>query len=199
MKLGWIKGGSILSGIVASACCIGPLVFSLLGLGSFGFAAALEKWRPLFMAATFSFLGLAFYLTYRKKTVHCVDGTCEVKTAGRSQKIILWTVAALAVALAFYPQWGPALGVGASNPAVVQAVQASQTLELGISGMTCEGCALNVKNALVSVPGVIDAAVSYEEGKAVVKLSGSQAGRERVSKAVEKAGYKVVSENEKTN
>ncbi|MCI0404797.1 MAG: cation transporter [candidate division Zixibacteria bacterium] len=198
MRTGWIKGGSILSGLVASACCIGPLIFSLLGLGSFGLAAALEKWRPLLMTVTFGFLGLAFYLTYRKKVVHCADGTCEVKTAGKAQKMTLWTVAALAVALALYPQWGPALGIGVTKAPVIQATQASQTVELGVSGMTCEGCAQNVKSALVSVPGVADAEVSWEEGKAVVKVSNS-VEKSQLKVAVEKSGYKVVSEPKKTN
>jgi copper chaperone CopZ len=199
MRTDWIKGGSILSGLAASACCIGPLVFSLLGLGTFGFAATLEKWRPLFMAVTFGFLGLAFFFTYRKREVACEDGTCKVKTAGKAQKITLWTVAALAVALAFYPQWGPALGIGSAQAPAIQATQASQTVQLDISGMTCEGCAQNVKNALVGVPGVVDAEVSYEKGKAVVKLSGSQADQEKLANAVQKAGYKVVSQDEKTN
>ncbi len=197
MRTGWIKGGSILSGLVASACCIGPLVFSLLGLGSFGFAAALEKWRPLFLVVTFGFLGLVFYLTYRKKQVHCADGSCEVKTAGKAQKITLWTIATLAVALAFYPQWGPALGIGASNPIAIQAVQTSQTVELGISGMTCEGCTQNVKNALAGILGVVDVEVNWEKGKAVVKLSDSKVEKENLKLAVEKSGYKVVSEAEK--
>ena len=65
--------------------------------------------------------------------------------------------------------------------------------------MTCEGCALTVKNALTSVPGVVDAEVSYKEGKAVVKLSGSQTDEKQLANAVEKAGYKIVSENKKTN
>ncbi len=198
MRAEWIKGGSILSGLVASTCCIGPLVFSLLGLGSFGFAATLEKWRPLFMAVTFGFLGLAFFFTYRKREVTCEDGTCKVKTAGKAQIITLWTVAVLAVALAFYPQWGPALGIGASKTPGIQAIQASQTLQLGISGMTCEGCAQNVKNALVSVPGVADAEVNWEEGKAVVKVSNS-VEKSQLKVAVEKSGYKVVSEPKKTN
>ncbi|MGH8003578.1 MAG: mercuric transporter MerT family protein [Limisphaerales bacterium] len=199
MREGWVKGGSVLSGLLASACCIGPLVFSLLGLGSFGFAATLEKWRPLFMTVTFGFLGLAFYFTYRKREVACEDGTCKVKTAGKAQKITIWTVATLAIALAFYPQWGPALGIGAAKAPAIQATQAYQTLELGVSGMTCEGCAQNVKNALVSVPGVVDAEVSYEKGKAVVKFSGSQADKEKLATAVQKAGYKVISQSEKTN
>ena len=198
MRTDWVKGGSILSGLAASACCIGPLVFSLLGLGSFGFAATLEKWRPLFMAVTFGFLGLAFFFTYRKREVACEGGTCKVKTSSNAQKITLWTVAALAAALAFYPQWGPALGIGAYKPAAIKAVQASQTIELGISGMTCEGCSQAVKNALVSVPGVVDAEVSWEEGKAVVKGSDS-VDKNRLKLAVEKSGYKVVSKSDKTN
>ena len=191
MRLEWIKGGSIVSGLLASACCIGPLFFSLLGLGSVGVAATLEKWRPLFMAVTFGFLGLAFYFTYRKKAVTCEDGSCQVKTAGKARKITLWIVAFLAVAFAFYPKWGPALGIGAAKAPSLQTIRAAQTIELKISGMTCEGCARTVRNALKTVPGVVDAEVSYQQGKALVKLTEVQAIRQRLAKAVEEAGYKV--------
>jgi hypothetical protein len=68
------KLGTIVSAILATSCCWGPLV--LLGLGLLGVSTAglarmmrlgLETYRPVFMVVTFAFLGLAFYFTYRPR------------------------------------------------------------------------------------------------------------------------------------
>ncbi len=52
--------GSLLAGVLASACCIGPLVLGVLGLGSLGLGAALEPYRPWFLGLTAVFLALGF-------------------------------------------------------------------------------------------------------------------------------------------
>src|SRR5713226_7325177 len=67
-------GGSILAAITASLCCIGPLVAVALGAGGFAASAVFEKWRPVFLGATFTFLALAWYLTYRKPKAACEEG-----------------------------------------------------------------------------------------------------------------------------
>lgn len=44
---------SVLAAGVASACCIGPVAFVLLGVGTFGASlAALEPYRPVLLTAT---------------------------------------------------------------------------------------------------------------------------------------------------
>ena len=67
--------GSVLSALLASLCCIGPVVFALIGAGSLGFAAVFEPYRLYLLALTVLFLGTAFYFTYRKREVQCEDGT----------------------------------------------------------------------------------------------------------------------------
>ena len=60
------SAGSILSAFLASACCVGPLIFALLGLGGAGLLVKFEPYRPYFMAITFALLGTGFYFTYRR-------------------------------------------------------------------------------------------------------------------------------------
>ncbi len=96
--------GSVLSALLASLCCIGPVVFALIGAGSLGFAAAFEPYRPYLLALTLLFLGTAFYFTYRKREIQCEDGTCKVKSADKWHKIFLWIAAAFAVIFMFFPQ-----------------------------------------------------------------------------------------------
>lgn len=46
---------------------------------------------------------------------------------------------------------------------------ATQTIELSITGMTCDHCVRSVTNALKDVPGVEDVTVSLENNEAIVK------------------------------
>jgi copper ion binding protein len=61
---------------------------------------------------------------------------------------------------------------------------------LAIEGMTCEGCAAGLRAALAKVPGVSNASVSYEEGRASV-TAGSSVSEGTLRKTVSEAGYTV--------
>jgi len=50
----------------------------------------------------------------------------------------------------------------------VLAVTGSVTVR--VNGMTCGGCATSVERALKSTEGVTDVRISYEKGKAVIKV-----------------------------
>ena len=57
---------AVLAAGVASACCIGPVAFVILGAGAFGASlAVLEPYRPILLGLTAVLLGGAFYLAYR--------------------------------------------------------------------------------------------------------------------------------------
>lgn len=98
--------GAVVSGFLASACCIGPLLLVSLGIGSAGALTALEPYRPYLMALTFLFLGGAFYLVYRKpKAADCVaDAACGKNGIRKVQKILLWVAALFSLAMLFSPQ-----------------------------------------------------------------------------------------------
>ena len=61
-----------------------------------------------------------------------------------------------------------------------------------IKGMMCEHCENHVKTALEALPGVLEAVVSHKEGTAILTTAGSL-NEKQVKKAVEEAGYKVLS------
>ena len=60
--------------------------------------------------------------------------------------------------------------------------------ELSISGMTCGHCVTAVTKALKSVPGVQDAQVDLQTGKAVVQVEG-QTDLGALLAAVQEQGY----------
>lgn len=97
--------GAVISGFLASACCIGPLLMVLLGVGSAGALTALEPWRPVMMVLTFLFLGLGFYVTYRRpQTTDCSETACCGPDRKRLQKIMLWLATLFSLAMLFFPQ-----------------------------------------------------------------------------------------------
>ena len=65
----------------------------------------------------------------------------------------------------------------------------SETITLDVGGMTCDGCAGRVRNALEGVSGVSSAEVSHESGSAIVSHSG--VSRDLMTGAVRAIGYTV--------
>ena len=65
----------------------------------------------------------------------------------------------------------------------------SDSIALEVGGMTCDGCATRVRDALEGVSGVTSAEVSHEAGAARVSHQG--ASREALAGAVRSIGYSV--------
>lgn len=103
MKLALATIGGALG---ASACCIGPVVFSLIGAGALSAASVrLEPYRPWLIAFTVVLVGTAFYSAYRPvRDEACTDGTCAPQSK-RPLKILAWIVAALAAILIAFPYY----------------------------------------------------------------------------------------------
>jgi len=156
--------GGIITAIIASLCCIGPVLVALVGIGSVGAFAIFETYRPYLIGVTILLLGVAFYLVYRTREVHCEDGTCKIESAGKWNKVGVWGATFLAaIAIAF-----PYLGVAPSS-AVNTAVQGKAIVTLSIEGMDCKACAKGVEGSLASIKGVRKANVEYEQGKGVIE------------------------------
>jgi len=92
------------SAILASSCCILPIIAATFSFGIGGTAAFFDDLRPYLLGVTFLMLGSSFYLVYFKKT-KCDDGTCETKGSSRSAKIILWASTGFAVVIALFPNY----------------------------------------------------------------------------------------------
>lgn len=100
-KRGLIATGGLLGAVLASSCCIGPLLLLTLGVSGawIGNLTALAPFQPLFLAATFGFLGWGFWAVYRKPKVTCEVGSyCASPASDRVLRVALWTAALLALA-----------------------------------------------------------------------------------------------------
>ncbi|TFB11328.1 hypothetical protein E3V55_03740 [Candidatus Marinimicrobia bacterium MT.SAG.3] len=99
--------GSIFTAFLASSCCIGPLTFTLLGVGGIGFGASFEKYRPLLIVITTIQIGISYYLVNRPLDKICIDGKCDMDKAAKKRKInriILGITGGVAVVFLFIPQ-----------------------------------------------------------------------------------------------
>ena len=97
--------GSVVAAVAASACCLGPVVLSVIGAGALGAASRwFEPYRPWFLGATAILLGMAFMTTYRREPATCTDGSCA-PSSRRTAKVVLWVAAVLVGLLAAFPYY----------------------------------------------------------------------------------------------
>lgn len=90
--------------ILASACCLGPLVLVSVGLGGAWVSnlQMLEPFRPAFIAAALIALFFAWKRIYRAPAACAPGDVCAVPAARQGYKAVFWVVAALVlIALAF--------------------------------------------------------------------------------------------------
>lgn len=106
------KGSLVAGGLAAlgaSACCAGPLILLLLGVGG-GWAThliALEPYSPYLTALTMLFLGAAFYNLYLRRRVCAPGDACATDRVIRNQRIMFWLVALPVVLLLTFPLYAP--------------------------------------------------------------------------------------------
>ena len=66
------------------------------------------------------------------------------------------------------------------------------TVTVKIKGMMCEHCENHVRTALEALPEISEAVVSHKEGTAILTMAGAL-NEKQIKKAVDEAGYKVLS------
>jgi len=105
--------GSLVAGVLAavgaSVCCVLPLVLLMLGISGTWISSltAMEPFRPVFIALTVLFLGLAARKLYSTPKA-CEAGTvCANPAVQRRQRVIFWVVALLLLGLLAVPMIAP--------------------------------------------------------------------------------------------
>jgi len=99
-----VLAGSTLGGILASACCIVPVAFALLGLSGAALAHGFEPLRPYLLTATYGLLAGGFYLTYHPRSEACAPGEpCAPPGPRRSGRVMLWLVTVIVVLATAFP------------------------------------------------------------------------------------------------
>lgn len=108
-----LRSGSLAAGglaaLLASACCLGPLVLISLGLGGAWVAQLqrLEPVRPLFLGAALVALFFAYRRIYRPVAVCQPGEVCALPSTRRVYKVLFWTVALLVLVAFIFPYVAP--------------------------------------------------------------------------------------------
>ena len=105
-----VATGSVISAILASSCCILPLVLVTLGASGawIGNLTVLEPYKPIFAAITFVFLGFGYWQIYRKPKIACEEGSyCATPASDRVAKGALWSATALVLLALTVDFWAP--------------------------------------------------------------------------------------------
>ena len=94
-----------LAAILASTCCLGPLVLVSLGFSGawIGNLTVLEPYRPLFIGAALVALFLAWRRIFRPAHACRPGEVCAVPRVRTAYKLIFWIVAALVVVALGFP------------------------------------------------------------------------------------------------
>ncbi len=186
----WGLAGAVAAAVGVSVCCVGPLLLLALGVGGtwVGNLTAMEKYRPIWTAATLFFLGVAFVRVYRKPNGEaCAPGSACPLNAGRRNKFLLWIVTALVLGLLALPylvQYVPNAFAGDPEKAPV-----TRQVTLSVRNMTCGACTVTVKMSLARVDGVRDAKVTLDPPRGVVTYVPAKVGPERLIEATTRAGF----------
>ncbi len=104
-KSGWMVGGGVLAALMASVCCIGPLILTLLGVSGAAVLARLEFLRIpmiLLVAALFAVAGISLF----RKRGSCEPGSlCADPKRFRRMVIAYWLGLALAALAITSTEW----------------------------------------------------------------------------------------------
>jgi len=187
MKEKIVNTGSVLTAFIASLCCIGPVIFAILGLGGAGIFLGLETYRPYFIILTIIFLGISFYLTYRKREVVCEDGTCIIQRGSRWSKISLWMITLFAVLFMVFPY------INFGTDSIASDVINSQLTEVTIpvEGMTCASCNVAVETAVNKLDGIHSVKADFKSKYAIVAFDDQKLTLKEITMAINSLGYKT--------
>ena len=99
-KKNLFAAGGVIGAVLASTCCIGPLVLLTLGISGAWISnlTALEPYKPYVAAVALVFIGLGFRQVYFKARPACVEGTyCAKPESSRITKTALWLATLLVI------------------------------------------------------------------------------------------------------
>src|SRR6266478_7850710 len=187
------KQAGILSALLPSICCAGPLLLVAIGLGSG--AAFVGRYHWFFLIGGMAVLTWAWTKYLREKTI-C---DCEHKPMQGRRSAIFTLLIATVIVLGF-----GSLNISrytfASAPLSAQA-QAQDTNGLSrvvipVEGMSCATCEIPVRHALKRIDGVKSTHVSAATKSATVDYESAKTNPQQLVSAINSSGYRASLPNE---
>ena len=185
----------MLSALLASVCCLGPVLLVLLGLGSLGFGALISRAHWWFITAAIGLLAVA-WRSYLKETGRCRTAHCKIAGGKRTRTALLLasTVVAVFVGLNLYTYASQTRQTTSVGTAPRNGPLAS--VAIPVEGMTCFTCELTVESSLKGLPGVKEADARVADQTTVVQYDPAQVSVEQLVATITKTGYPARSPDE---
>ncbi|OFV19254.1 mercuric transport protein MerTP [Chryseobacterium sp. M5] len=185
-------GAGLLTTIVASLCCITPVL--ALVAGTSGLASTfswLEPFRPYFIGLTILVLAFAWYQKLKPKKQ--IDCNCETEEKPKfvQSKMFLGIVTAFAIVMLAFPYYAHIFYPKTEKQVIVVDKTNVQTVKFSINGMTCASCEEHVNHEVNKLTGIISSKASYENGNAIVEFDNSKTNSTEIEKAINTTGYVV--------
>lgn len=187
-----VTGGAVVSAVLSSACCWLPLLLIAFGASAAGIAGFFEAYRPYLLGATGLLLASGFYVVYLRKEKCGPGEACAVPNPRlqRVNKIMLWVATAVVVAFALFPNYVGYLLGSSNQPALPAEPTSGESRVFRVDGMTCEACAVTLREHMGRVPGVSRVEVSFKARTARVFFVAQQAPSDAaLLSAIHEAGY----------
>ena len=187
-------GAGLLAALVASLCCITPLLAFIGGIS--GVAATfswVEPFRLYLIALTVMIIGFAWYRQWQSSKAEENCG-CEDETGNTKfihTKRFLGMITVVAALLLTFPGYAH---IFYPNQESVIATKDQETKELlvNVSGMTCSGCENHIEQAVAKLEGVRMAEASYANGVVMVSYESGKVTENDIESAINSTGYKVI-------
>ncbi len=186
------KQAGILSALLASTCCIGPLLLVAIGVGSA--AALIGRYHWFFLITGMAVLAWAWAKYLREKTV-C---DCENRPMGGRRSGMLTLLVTTVLVLGF-AGLNISRYVFATTPATVQTqtplANGLNRIVLSVEGLSCVTCEIPVRHALRRIDGVESAHVSAATKTATVDYEPAKTNPEQLVAAINSTGYRATLPN----
>ncbi|HLH78115.1 MAG TPA: heavy metal-associated domain-containing protein [Candidatus Binataceae bacterium] len=193
-RLGW------LSVILASTCCLFPLLAIGLGLGSIGLGSFFGRFEPwLDLGGVLVVIAAWLYFMHERRRVYALGSTIK----GERRTLVALSVATVLVVLFagsalvshLLPPSSPMQTTFAQS-ATIRASGASTTARvnypravLAVTGMECYACVPEIEHSLNKVPGVHFAQVDFHHQTVTVEYDPAKATAAQLVSAVKSVGY----------
>lgn len=104
-KTGWFIGSGIVGAFIASLCCVGPLILTVLGVSGAAVLSKFEVIRLPMILVVVTLFGFAGIVLYRKRKNCEPDSICADPKKFRKMVIFYWIGLAIAILGITSPQW----------------------------------------------------------------------------------------------
>ena len=181
---------AVLTVLISRLCCIVPFVAIVSGLtGGATMFSFLELWRPLLMTISASILAFGFYQEYKPKDINKLKPCCQANAVKKSKRNrrFLWTITFISILLFSFPFYSQVF----INSTSAQTANANnlKTIQLSVSGMSCQGCANNIMLTLSRTDGIVKDTVVFATKTATVTFDEKIISLQQVIQTIDNIGF----------